>query len=120
MLCTVTVLERVRGLPGVQAAGVVDTLLDLGKISNLGLRSIEERTPEPRERWTPLKRLKGQKKKGGKLLMDLVKLAKIAISPALGKALLLPLPEAQEKSLQDSTTIEPEEYSASALEPYLR
>jgi predicted permease len=49
-----TVLERVRGLPGVQAAGAVDTLLDLGKIGNLGLRSIEGRTPEPRERWTPL------------------------------------------------------------------
>jgi putative ABC transport system permease protein len=29
-------------------------LLGLGKISNLGLRSIEGRTPEPRERWTPL------------------------------------------------------------------
>jgi putative ABC transport system permease protein len=49
-----TVLERVLGLPGVQAAGAVDTLLDLGKIGNLGLRSIEGRTPEPRERWTPL------------------------------------------------------------------
>jgi predicted permease len=49
-----TVLERVRGLPGVQAAGAVDSLLDLGKISNLGLRSIEGRGPEPQERWTPL------------------------------------------------------------------
>jgi len=28
-----------------------------------------------------------QKKKGGKLLVDLVKLAKIAISPVLGKGL---------------------------------
>jgi predicted permease len=50
-----TVLERVRVLPGVQAVGAVDTLLDLGKISNLGLRSIEGRTPEPQERWTPLR-----------------------------------------------------------------
>jgi len=33
------------------------------------------------------KRLKGQKKKSGKLLVDLVKLAKIAISPALGEGL---------------------------------
>ena len=33
------------------------------------------------------KRLKRQKKKGGKLLVDLVKLAKIAISPVLGKGL---------------------------------
>jgi hypothetical protein len=31
--------------------------------------------------------LKGQKKKGEKLLVDLVKLAKIAISPVLGKGL---------------------------------
>lgn len=49
-----TVLERVRGLPGVQVAGAVDSLLDLGKISNLGLRSIEGRSSEPEERWTPL------------------------------------------------------------------
>jgi hypothetical protein len=32
--------------------------------------------------------LKSQKKKGGKLLVDLVKLAKIAISPALGEGLV--------------------------------
>ena len=50
-----SVLERVRVLPGVQAAGAVDGLLDLGKISNLGLRSIEGRGPEPQERWTPLR-----------------------------------------------------------------
>jgi putative ABC transport system permease protein len=50
-----TVLERVRGLPGVQAAGAVDSLLDLGKVSTLGLRSIEGRGPEPQERWTPLR-----------------------------------------------------------------
>jgi putative ABC transport system permease protein len=51
----VAVLDRTRGLPGVQAAGAVDSLLDLGKISNLGLRSIEGRSPEPEERWTPLR-----------------------------------------------------------------
>jgi predicted permease len=50
-----TVLERVRALPGVQAAGAVDSLFDLGKINNLGLRSIEGRIPEPREGWTPLR-----------------------------------------------------------------
>jgi len=33
------------------------------------------------------KRLKGQKKKSRKLLVDLVKLAKIAISPVRGKGL---------------------------------
>jgi predicted permease len=50
-----TALERLRGLPGVQAVGAVDTVLDLGKLSNLGLRSIEGRSPEPQERWTPLR-----------------------------------------------------------------
>jgi putative ABC transport system permease protein len=50
-----TILERIRGLPGVQAVGAVDTVLDLGKISNLGLRSIEGRSPEPQQRWTPLR-----------------------------------------------------------------
>lgn len=49
------VLERVRGLSGVQAAGAVDTLLDFGKISNLGLRSIEGHSPEPQEHWKPLR-----------------------------------------------------------------
>jgi hypothetical protein len=39
------------------------------------------------KRRTIRKRLKRQKKKGGKLLVDLVKLAKIAISPVLGKGL---------------------------------
>ncbi len=48
------VLERVRELPGVQAAGEVNGLFELGTINNLGLRAIEGRTPEPKERWTPL------------------------------------------------------------------
>jgi hypothetical protein len=39
------------------------------------------------KRPTIRKRLKGQKKKGGKLAVDLVKMAKIAISPVLGKRL---------------------------------
>jgi hypothetical protein len=39
------------------------------------------------KRRTIRKRLKRQKKKGGKLPVDLVKLAKIAISPGLGKGL---------------------------------
>jgi predicted permease len=48
-------LERLQTLPGVQFAGAIDSLFDLGKISNLGLRSVEGRAPEPRERWTPLR-----------------------------------------------------------------
>jgi putative ABC transport system permease protein len=47
-------LERVKSLPGVESAGEVDALFELDGISNLGLRAIEGRTPEPRERWTPL------------------------------------------------------------------
>jgi putative ABC transport system permease protein len=47
-------LERVKSLPGVESAGEVDALFELDGVSNLGLRVIEGRTPEPRERWTPL------------------------------------------------------------------
>jgi predicted permease len=49
------VLERVGALPGIQAVGAVDSLFDLGKINNLGLRNIEGHTPEPTEQWTPLR-----------------------------------------------------------------
>ena len=49
------VLERLRPLSGIEAAGEIDSLFDLGKINNLGLRSIEGHTPEPKERWTPLR-----------------------------------------------------------------
>jgi putative ABC transport system permease protein len=48
------VLDRVRSLPGVQAAGAVDALFELGGVGNLGLRAIEGRAPEPIDRWTPL------------------------------------------------------------------
>jgi predicted permease len=48
------VLERVRALPEIQAAGEVDALFELGGVSNLGLRAIEGRPPEPRDQWTPL------------------------------------------------------------------
>ena len=44
-----------RALPGVQAAGAVDSLFDLGRISNLGLRSVEGQIPEPQQTWTPLR-----------------------------------------------------------------
>jgi putative ABC transport system permease protein len=47
-------LERVKGLPGVESAGQVDALFELEGVSNLGLRAIEGRTPEPRQRWTAL------------------------------------------------------------------
>ncbi|HKR85741.1 MAG TPA: ABC transporter permease, partial [Terriglobales bacterium] len=47
-------LERAKSLPGIAWAGEVDALFELEGVSNLGLRAIEDRTPEPRERWTPL------------------------------------------------------------------
>jgi predicted permease len=48
------VLERVRALPGIHAAGQVDALFELGGVGNLGLRAIEGRPPEPKDLWTPL------------------------------------------------------------------
>lgn len=47
-------LERVRALPGVQAAGAIDGLFELGGARILGLRSVEGRAAEPREQWTAL------------------------------------------------------------------
>jgi putative ABC transport system permease protein len=49
-----SVVERVRALPGVEAAGAIDGLFQLGAASNLGLRSVEGRIVEPREQWTAL------------------------------------------------------------------
>jgi putative ABC transport system permease protein len=48
------ILERLQGLPSVRAVGAIDTLFQLGALENHGLRAIEGRNPEPRERWTPL------------------------------------------------------------------
>jgi hypothetical protein len=47
-------LERAKALPGVKSAGEVDALFELQGVSNLGLRAIEGRVPEPRGTWTPL------------------------------------------------------------------
>ena len=48
------VLERVRALPGIHAAGQVDALFELAGVGNLGLRAIEGRPPEPKDQWTAL------------------------------------------------------------------
>jgi putative ABC transport system permease protein len=48
------VLTRVRALPGVQAAGEVSELFELGPTNPLSLREVEGRFPEPKDRWTPL------------------------------------------------------------------
>ena len=48
------VLERVRTYSGIQAAGEVDALFELGGVGNLGLRMIDGQVPEPKDQWTPL------------------------------------------------------------------
>jgi predicted permease len=48
------VLERVASLPDVKAVGAIEDLFELGNLGNLGLRAIEGRAPEPRDKWTPL------------------------------------------------------------------
>jgi putative ABC transport system permease protein len=50
-----SVIQRVGTLPDVQAVGAVDRLFDLGSIDNLGLRSVEGKTVEPKENWSPLR-----------------------------------------------------------------
>jgi predicted permease len=49
-----SVLERVTALPGVRAVGGIDYLFDMGSPFINGLRAIEGRASEPREKWTPL------------------------------------------------------------------
>ncbi|HXX22714.1 MAG TPA: ABC transporter permease [Terriglobia bacterium] len=48
------VLRRVQELPGVESVGAISDLFELGSMSNLGLRAIDGRTPEPRQLWTPM------------------------------------------------------------------
>jgi predicted permease len=48
------VLERVAALPDVKAAGAIGDLFELGGVSNLGLRAMDGRFAEPRDKWTPL------------------------------------------------------------------
>jgi predicted permease len=48
------VLERVRTYSGIQAAGEVDALFELGGVGNLGLRMIDGQAPERKDQWTPL------------------------------------------------------------------
>jgi putative ABC transport system permease protein len=47
-------LGRLTALPGVEAAGTVNGLFELGGATSLGLRDVEGHEPEPRSRWTPL------------------------------------------------------------------
>lgn len=47
-------LERLRQLPGVKAAGATSELFELESPSMNGLRSVEGHEPEPRDRWSSL------------------------------------------------------------------
>jgi len=49
-----SVLERLRVLPGVEAAGAIDNLFEPGNPNILGLRAIDGRAAEPRDQWTAL------------------------------------------------------------------
>jgi putative ABC transport system permease protein len=48
------VLERLRGLPGVEYVGAVTDLFEPGQPNLLGLRAIEGRPVEPKQQWTAL------------------------------------------------------------------
>jgi len=48
------VLERVAAFPDVRAVGAIGDLFELYEVRNLGLRAIDGRAPEPRDKWTPL------------------------------------------------------------------
>jgi predicted permease len=47
-------LERVREIPGVQAAGTVGNIFFLEEDRNHALKQVEGRAPEPESSWTPL------------------------------------------------------------------
>src|SRR5262249_55078446 len=47
-------IAAINRLPGVRAAGAIDSMFFLGDRANFGLRAVEGSAPEPRERWTPL------------------------------------------------------------------
>jgi predicted permease len=48
------ILQRIEALPGVEAAGAIDNLFQLGNLGNLGLRVVEGRAPETSDQWKPL------------------------------------------------------------------
>ena len=49
-----SIVHRLRAIPGVKSVGAIEGIFDLGPTNNLGLRSIEGRSPEPRQQWTAL------------------------------------------------------------------
>lgn len=49
-----SIAHRLRAIPGVKSVGAIEGIFDLGPTNNIGLRSIEGRSPEPRQQWTAL------------------------------------------------------------------
>jgi predicted permease len=49
-----SIVHRLQAIPGVRSVGAIEGIFDLGPTNNLGLRSIEGRTPEPQQQWTAL------------------------------------------------------------------
>ena len=48
------IVHRLQAIPGVKSVGAIEGIFDLGPTNNIGLRSIEGRSPEPRQQWTAL------------------------------------------------------------------
>ncbi len=49
-----SIVQRLQAIPGVKNVGAIEGIFDLGPTNNIGLRSIEGRSPEPRQQWTAL------------------------------------------------------------------
>jgi predicted permease len=49
-----SIVHSLQALPGVKSVGAIEGIFDLGPTNNIGLRSIERRSPEPRQQWTAL------------------------------------------------------------------
>jgi putative ABC transport system permease protein len=47
-------MTRIGRLPGVDAAGAINTMFYMGDEAKFGLRAVEGRPPESREQWTPM------------------------------------------------------------------
>ncbi len=49
-----SIVHKLQAMPGVKSVGAIEGIFDLGPTNNIGLRSIEGRSPEPRQQWTAL------------------------------------------------------------------
>jgi putative ABC transport system permease protein len=49
-----SIVRKLQTIPGVKGVGAIEAIFDLGPTNNIGLRSIEGSSPEPRQQWTAL------------------------------------------------------------------